>query len=138
MIQSRAKPKLGLGMFRYFPDTRHFEADLAACCRALNLAQQLGDRAMIAETRVIGGYVEMMRQLYAIASIRGESKQAPAVQEATLHGRLEALRRAGSQVVAALDDWRAAAAPDCQSERFVNGRQATQKVVKDVCILLGE
>lgn len=60
-------PELGKKYFTYFPTREHFDEDLAVCDRAMALAQELKAPALIEETRVIRGLVQMLKGMYLLA-----------------------------------------------------------------------
>ena len=66
-VQQGRPPRLGRDIFRYFPTKEHFDQDLAACQRAMRLAQDLHSPALIEETRVICGLVKILKGLYLMA-----------------------------------------------------------------------
>ncbi|MCX7429223.1 MAG: hypothetical protein NTW96_26800 [Planctomycetia bacterium] len=65
-------PTLGSGIFKYFPTREHFDENLAVCDRAMRLAEELNEPAMIEETRVIRGLTQMLKGLY----VMGEAASA--------------------------------------------------------------
>jgi hypothetical protein len=62
-------PRLGDGIFKYFPTREHFDRNLAVCNRAMRWAEELHAPAMIEETRVIRGLTQMLKGLYVIADL---------------------------------------------------------------------
>jgi len=106
MVAARADPGLGKkGMFQYFPTFEHFDKNLAVCDKAMKIAERLDEPAMIAETRVIQGYVRMMKEIAFIAT------QVSSLAEPTYDERLQvqnALTRlgiAGIQTTDGLKEW---------------------------------
>jgi len=75
-------------MFRYFPTPEHVDKDLAICGRALGLAQELRDPAILAETRTVQGYVQMVKATHAIASaVAGRQKRSACKRRSTPSSR---------------------------------------------------
>ncbi|MDZ7619255.1 MAG: glycoside hydrolase family 20 zincin-like fold domain-containing protein, partial [Patescibacteria group bacterium] len=112
MVERRQKPQLGAGMFRYFPTVEHMDENLAVCQQALDLAQQVGDPAVIAETRVIEGYVRMIKSIYLIADAVAGRKELDDAQTASVQAAADALRSAAKQTTEALRAWNRAVATD--------------------------
>ena len=76
----QGKPPARLGPLHRLPTLQHFDADLAACDRAMSRAKQYRSPAMIEETRVIRGLVEMLKGLYLIADVTAIGQDADADQ----------------------------------------------------------
>ena len=105
MVARRHKPKLGDGMFRYFPTVDRMDEDLAACKKAMGIARRLDEPLLIAETRVIQGYLEMIQAIYRIAGQAAASKSPTYEERVSLQKALGGLSVAGMETVAALDTW---------------------------------
>jgi len=132
LIRKRARPELGQGMFRYFPTPEHTDNALAICGRALGLAQELRDPAILAETRTIQGYVQMVKAIHAIAiTVAGRQKLEPAEAE-RVQAAFDALVAAGTEVTRGLQAWRAAVAPDSTASRFLDTVSVTDQAVSAV------
>jgi len=70
--------ELGGRIFGEFHKPEQFDADLAVCQQAEQLAEQIGDEAIIQETRVITGYLTMMKSVHQLSQlIAGEQGVAP-------------------------------------------------------------
>ncbi|MBM4047786.1 MAG: hypothetical protein FJ279_22000 [Planctomycetes bacterium] len=71
---ARGELKLGEGLFRGFGTREAFEEDLAACIQAAQLAEEIGDSIVAAETRVITADVTLLESLYLLSEeiARGE------------------------------------------------------------------
>jgi hypothetical protein len=54
---------------RYFPTIKRMDDDLATCEKALKLAEGLNDPALIGESRVIEGHVQMIKSIYVIVDM---------------------------------------------------------------------
>ena len=107
MISRRRKPKLGAGMFRYFPTVEHITADLIAANKALAIAKQLDRPELISETIVIQGYLRMVKAIYLIAKQVAESKnkKLSRLQRIELQKQLNELALATMDTTQALDAW---------------------------------
>ena len=134
LIQGRHKPAwVGeKGMFRHFPDVAAMDRDLATCDQALTLAEELSDPALIAETRVIRGYVRMIKSIYLIADRIAGKKELGAEDKAAVQAALAELSTAGDEVVANLAAWKQAVAPDDRSPRFTDTIDVTRQTVADI------
>ncbi|MBM4034004.1 MAG: hypothetical protein FJ291_19810 [Planctomycetes bacterium] len=132
LVRDRKPPKLGEGMFRYFPTVEHIAGDLAACDRAMELAKQLNDPALTTETQVIRGYVAMVKAINAVASaVAGKQKLEPAETQ-TLQAAFDDLDRACGAVTDGLKAWRAAVAPDNTAPRFADTVNVTNDTVSAI------
>jgi len=105
MVAGRRKPTLGEGMFRYFPTAEHIDEDLAACQKALAIAERLDKPLLVAETRVIQGYVRMIRDIYTIAEQASASKQPAYEKRVAIQKALGSLAVAGIETAEALETW---------------------------------
>ena len=133
MVLGRREPRLGSGMFRYFPTVKQMDDDLAVCEKALELAEQLDDPALIAETRTIQGYVRMIKSIYGIASTIAGKKQLDDAETATVRTAFGELRSAMQQTTGALNAWSSAVAPDCDLEKEGRGPvTVTEKTVAEI------
>ena len=105
MVAGRRKPALGEGMFRYFPSVEHMDEDLAACKRAMAIAKKLDEPALIAETQVIQGYVQMVKAIYSIAESVSTTKAPTYDQKVAIQKPLGNLAVTGIETVEALETW---------------------------------
>lgn len=112
MVERRQKPQLSAGMFLYFPTVEHMDEDLAVCRQALELTRQVDDPALLAETRVIEGYVRMIKSIYLIADAVAGGKELDDARSASVQAAVDELRSAAKQTTEALRAWNRAVAPD--------------------------
>ncbi|HCN06674.1 MAG TPA: hypothetical protein DIT01_01995 [Lentisphaeria bacterium] len=106
MVAARADPGLGKkGMFEYFPTMQRFDEELAVCEKAMKIAKRLGDPATIAETRVIEGYVRMMKEVAFIATQISSVATLTYDQRVDVQDALTRLGGAGIQTVDGLEQW---------------------------------
>ena len=136
MVTRRRKPTLGDGMFRYFPTVEHIEDDLAACKKALSLAEQIDEPLLITETQVIQGYVRMVKAIHTIAQQASTSK-APAYEERiVLQKALGSLSTAGMETAEALDSWESLCSEGTDTHlggsRFLDTVDVTEQTVADI------
>jgi len=135
MVARRRKPKLGEGMFRYFPTIEHMDKDLAACNKAMEIAKRLDD-PLVAETRVIQGYMQMIKTIHAIATKVAASKQPAYAERMSLQKALGTLTKTGIDTVEALQEWEGLCGKDPDARiggsRLVDTVDVTEKTVADI------
>ncbi len=147
MFEQGKPPRLGSGVFTYFPTLKYFDADLAACDRAMSLAKELSPApaAMIEETRVIRGLVEMLKGLYLIADVTTAGDKADDNQRKQAANALLLMDRASREVHSGLVAWGNAVAPKMMppegfSVRFADTLDCLDKVMieaSDAVVALG-
>ncbi len=115
-IQPGKRPALGKGIFTYFPTPVHFDEDLAACDRAMHLAQQVQAPTLVEETRTIRGLVEMLKGVYVIADAAAAGKQMPPEQRQRAAAGLALAERGSRAAHDGLLAWGAAIAAECGSQ----------------------
>jgi hypothetical protein len=132
---ARREPPASLvesGTFRHFPTVRDMDADLATCEKALALAKELREPALIVETEVIQGYVEMIKAIYVIAeAVAGQEGLEP-TEKQLVQSAFDELVQAGRHTTEALDAWKKTAAPDCTAPRIADTVNVTRQTVVDV------
>ncbi|NPV46119.1 MAG: hypothetical protein HPY69_04110 [Armatimonadetes bacterium] len=131
MIKARQQPVLGQGMFRYFPTVAHLQQDLEACDHALALAEEMKAPLLIAETRVIRGYVVMLQRLYAIASLLSRPTPPTEAEREQMNQDLFALSEAGVEVSSQLRAW-SELCGGAGGTRLTDTIQVTEQTVADV------
>ena len=105
LVAKRRKPKLGDGMFRYFPTKEHIDQDLDACRKAMDIARRLDEPLLIVETQVLQGYLTMIRQIYTIAERVSASKQPTYEERVAIQKALGSLALASMKITEALEKW---------------------------------
>jgi|GEM_PF-313054 len=106
MVAARLDPGLGKkGMFEYFPTMQRFDEDLTVCEKALKIAERLGEPAMIAETRVIQGYVRMMKEAAFITTQVSTVATPTYDQRVDVQNALTRLGSAGIETIDGLERW---------------------------------
>ena len=132
LVRSRRKPALGGGMFRYFPTVEHIDEDLAACNRAMRLAQGLKEPDLIAETAAVRGYVRMVKATHDIAAAVAGKKELDAAETKRLQALFDQLAGAGLEVTEGLELWRDTVAPDCGASRVADTVNVTHETVSGI------
>lgn len=125
------KMSLGQGLWRYFPTQLHMDNDLAACNKALALAEQLKSPALLAETRVISGYVTMVSNLYAIADAINRNPAPDEESRRYLQTLLQTMAEASKQVEASIEDWARALGQSISTPRGQGTLSATRQTVEE-------
>jgi hypothetical protein len=145
-IRSGRRPALGTGVFKYFPTPAHFDEDLAACERAMQLARQLQAPTLVEETRTIRGLVEVLKGMYVIADAAAVKKPLPADRQQRAAGGLALVERGSRVAHDGLLAWGAALAaefgsPTLNHQRYfldtVNSVDGAMTDVSDAAADLG-
>jgi len=135
-----ARPHLGAGHFLYFPTMKHFDADLAACDRAMSLANAIQSPAITEETHVIRGLVGMLKGLYLMADAVAAGKKMTATERRQAADALKLLDLANQEAREGLLAWGSAVAPQRLTCRFVDAVDCLDQVMteaSDAAIRLG-
>jgi len=129
MVAARRRPVLGEGMFRYFPTVEHMEHDLDVCKKAMAIAEKLDEPLLILETKVIGGYVRMIREIYRIADMVSKSKRPNHDERVKLQKAMTSLSIAGMETAMALKEWEALIGQGIGGSRLTDTVDVTEKTV---------
>lgn len=135
-IKARNRPEPGKTMFRYFPTAEHVERNLAVCDEAMKLAEALGDPAVLAETRVIRGYVRMVKSIHAIGTAAAGKKELDEAGTKAVQAAKDELTAAAEETARNLEAWRQAVAPDDRAPRFADTVDVTRRTAADVAASL--
>jgi hypothetical protein len=133
-IAKRLAPRLGEGIFRYFPEPQQFDRDLAAAHRALAIARNLNDEGSLQETLVVRGYIEMLVEVYHISRIAAGNDPIGDARASELRLGLTRLAEAGQRTAAALEAWEKSVQPGMGGERFHD----TLNVTRDLAGAIGK
>jgi hypothetical protein len=104
-------PRLGSGVFTYFPTDARFGEDLAACDRAMTLAREVGSPALVEETRVVRGLVQMLQGLYLLGEATAPGQKMTAADRQRAADGLSLANRGSADARDALIAWGHAVAP---------------------------
>ena len=132
VVLSGAKPMFGQGFLTYIKDAEHLRRNLTVCRDALRLANKVGSPGMVAETKAILTYYDIVKQLCRICTFLAEHGAIDAEERQTLQKELNRLALAGALNVEALRDWERAAGLGSGGGRFREGVQATEETVQIV------
>jgi len=125
-------PALGGGPYRYMPDEEHIASHLQTCADATELAEEVGDPALIAETRVIEGYVKMLKTMHELGATIEKKKELSDEEKETAAGLMAALDAATNQTTEGLQAWQQAVCPEYTSGRFADTVQITEQTCADI------
>jgi len=124
-------PKLGAGIFRYFPAPEQFAADRKACDRAMDLAHALRAPALVEETRVIRGFVEMLQGFYEMGEALSAGRKTTDAQRAQAAVALALADHGADEASAGMHAWAAAVAPELTgvSTRYADTVRAIDRIM---------
>ncbi|MCC6342983.1 MAG: hypothetical protein IT166_12335 [Bryobacterales bacterium] len=106
LIEERRRPYLGEGVFRYYTSPRDFSEKIAACDRAMAIAERFRNPYFADETRVLRSYVRLAQALYEIAGqVSTDSFETLPSQE-RLRKSLGSLEAAAKENSGAIRLWR--------------------------------
>ena len=129
IVAARSKPAYGQGLFRYIPDEAHFQRNLAACHRGMQLAEETGSPAIKAESKTILTYYQMLEQICRMCDLLAEDTAMDAGRLGALQTAMNRLALAGALNVEALRDWERAVHVGAGLGRFRECVQATEDSV---------
>jgi hypothetical protein len=136
IIKKHQKPILGKGMFLCFPALHDMDNDLTVCKKALKLAEKLADKAIIAETLTIEGYLKMVKSIYLIADLVAENKVPDKSQTLSIQAAFNELQDAEQQTIDALNVWIDTVAPDYEINETSNAAVVIHQTVSDIAVSL--
>lgn len=131
-VLSGTKPMFGQGFLTHIRDAEHLQQNRQTCRAALRLARRHGSPGIVAETKAISTYYDMVDQLCRIGTFLAEHEAIDAEGRRTLQKELNRLALAGSLNVEALRDWERAVEVGAGSGRFREGVEATEDTVQVV------
>lgn len=132
MIRERKRPYLGEGMFRYYRSPDDFDVKIAACEKALAIAQRLKSSDLSNETKVVLSYVKLAESLYRIAEHVATDDLATVGSQDKLRGYLAELRNAAVENEKAIRDWRSALGPEPWHPRVYDAIKAAEATAQAV------
>jgi hypothetical protein len=132
MVRNREQPVLGEGMFRYYHDPGDFDKKIAACDRALAIAEKAGYTHLAAESRVVKSYVDLVKQVYRIAEVVSTRDVASPDVQNDLQRMIPELRNAGAENADAIRAWRKGLGPEPWHPRVHDAIAATGTTVQGI------
>jgi len=132
MVAARAKLPFGKGLFKYIADEQQLRNNLETCRQALNIAEGIGSPAMVAETKVILTYYQMLTEISGICVLLADHAQIAAAEQMQLQQHMNRLVIAGTLNSEALFDWERAVQVGSGGTRMRDGVQATDNILRSV------
>lgn len=136
MLAKRKRIVFGEGLFAAFPDEARLRANRETCVEALQLANQAGTPAMLAETRVILGYYDMLIEIYGISDVLSAKGAINASERCALQAGMNRLTLAGNLNTEALRDWERTVKVGAGGSRFTDCIDASFGTVQAVASAL--
>ena len=141
LIRERRRPYLGEGVFRYYTSPRDFSEKIAACDRAMAIAERFRNPYFGDETRILRSYVRLAHTLYELAEqVSTDSLETLASQE-RLRKSLHGLEAAAEENIGAIRLWRNHLGPadwdrpphiDSSVQRALDAIQGTQTTSSEI------
>jgi len=128
-------PGLGDGPFRYLTCPEDIARNLAACEKAVKLAEQLAAPALIEESRVIQGFMRMLAGLHEMRQVWPASGKPDEKTRRRLGELGRDLDAAARQTVEGLKTWAAVVAPELVAsppKRFVDTVDVVERTAKGI------
>ncbi|MCE5308220.1 MAG: hypothetical protein LLG20_11325 [Acidobacteriales bacterium] len=132
MIQTRQRPVLGEGIFRYYANDADFDTKLALCNRALAISSRFRSPHLANETKVVMSYVGLAKSMYRVAELAHSADFTAIESQRALRAVLEDLDRAGRENVGAIRSWRTALGPEPWHSRVHDAMKATETTVQQI------
>jgi len=132
IVKQRKAPQLGEGMYRYYPTVASLDHDIATCEWAAKKAQAFDAPELVAEARIIGGMVGMLRAIYDLRSALSKATEPAEAVAQQLNTAMVKLEVASQQATDGLNDWKDALEGFHGARRFDDTIQAIQKTASDI------
>jgi len=128
---ARGGAKLGQGVFFEFQREEQLDEDLERCRKALALAEETGDRGAILETRIVEGYVQVLKGVWELSKrLKGSTTVAEADRDAVRQAFL-LCDQGCATVVGLYPQWAEALAPELKGKepgRFLDTIQTVERL----------
>lgn len=141
LIRERRRPYLGEGVFRYYTSPQDFAAKIAACDRALAIAERFPNPYFADETRIVRSYVRLAQSLFELAEQVSLDPLETLSSQQKLRKSLRGLETAGEENTAAIRLWRNHLGPadwdqppaiDSSVQRVLDAIRGTQTTVSEI------
>jgi hypothetical protein len=119
-IQNRKSFQLGGQLYTFFPTLDHFEKNITATVKALEIAEQIDNPLFINETLTVQGYTLIMKHIYHIAEILAAKSEYSQQDKEALSQYLTDLVNATQQTLNALKTWEKAVSNKYDVESVAN------------------
>ena len=137
----RGSIKLGTGIFSEFKREEQFDEDLAKCEAALTLANETGDEGVILETRIVQGYVRVLKAVWELSKVvHGDEGVSEEDREAAKR-HYELFNEGCGAVVTLYPKWSNAVAPQLTGKepgRFWDTVDTMERLAGRIADLMGE
>jgi regulator of sigma D len=135
-VLAGTQPMFGEGFLKYIPNKNHLERNIKTCQECLHMVNQIGSPAMVAETKAIMTYYDIVNRLCRIRTLLAEKENVGADKRKKLQKELNRLTSAGDLNVEALKDWERSVGVGSGGERFLDGVEATEDTIQAVASAL--
>jgi hypothetical protein len=132
MVENRARPMLGEGMFRYYTGVDDFDRKAERCNQALEIARKAGYTELANESRVTLSYVLLARQIFLTAEQVSTKDLTSREVQNSLRRTLSDLEKAGKENVSAIRDWRGGLGPEPWHPRVHDALKGTEDTVRGI------
>ncbi len=129
-LEARRAPTLGTGWYRYLETPERFEEDLAAVARATEIAQRLDDPLLIVETKVIGGYLTMLKMFYDMSVIVASPQPPTEEQRQQLNEQMYAMAQAAADAADGLQAWESTCGGGIGGSRLLDTIDCTERAAR--------
>ncbi|MFO7948088.1 MAG: glycoside hydrolase family 20 zincin-like fold domain-containing protein [Armatimonadota bacterium] len=132
IVRNRQTPRLGEGMYRYYPTLQALDDDITTCEWADDAARDFGSPRMAAEARAIGGMTRMLRAIHDLGSVLTEIDTPTHSQREKLNLGMYDLSMAAHDAVEGLRNWRDATEGWNGASRFDDTVRVIEQTAADI------
>ncbi|MEN8230643.1 MAG: glycoside hydrolase family 20 zincin-like fold domain-containing protein [Bacteroidota bacterium] len=132
MINTRTRPILGEGLFRYYTSPEDFDVKIESCNSAFHIAKQFDNPYLANETAVARSYVKLAQAIYLIADQVAITDLSSLDSQQDLKAKIDILKQAGAENVSAITTWRSALGPEPWHQRVHDAINGTETTVNDM------
>jgi len=136
-VEGRSIPQFGTGPLVYYADAAALEGDLELAAAACTGAERIGDASLIAEARVIHGYLRMLQAIVDLGAVLGKDRELSQPQKQDAAAAMAALDAATTQTAEGLRTWHDIVAPGTMPSRLEDTIQVTESTCADIGKHLG-
>ncbi|NLF16670.1 MAG: hypothetical protein GX595_05355 [Lentisphaerae bacterium] len=129
LLTTRQALPYGQAFLAQIPDAARLHANRDACAAALTLALEVGSPAMVAESRAVLAYYDMVIALGRLCDVLADNRTPASERRDALQEHLNRLALAGCQNQDALRDWERAVAVGSGGGRLRESIEATAGTV---------
>lgn len=136
----RGRAKLGSGIFAEFADEQQLARDAASCTKALELAQALGHRASLLETKIVQAYLRVLTAVWELSKLVQKDRVAEADRPKAAEW-FHLLDESCTAIVSLYPQWSEAVAPQLRGRepgRFWDTSNTIDRLAARVAKLMEE